>query len=300
MKFVKYQALGNDYIVIDPADLSGSLTSGQIRRVCDRHYGPGSDGILLGPLPTAQADFALRIFNPDGSEAEKSGNGLRIFSRYLWDRGLLSVDPAAASSLPFSVHTPGGVVQSQVLEGGRLVRVEMGQASFDSTLIPVAGPPRQVLDETMEIGADKFGDDKLGPDKFGLEPLTYCAVTLGNPHCVVLSEAPSEVLARRLGPLIEVERRFPNRTNVQFLRLLDHNSIQIHIWERGAGYTLASGSSSCAAAAVAYRLGWVGPHVAVHNPGGLIQVDLTSDFFITMTGPVEYVYSGEMELDRAE
>jgi diaminopimelate epimerase len=295
MKFVKYQALGNDYLVIDPAELSGPLSSGQIRRICDRHYGPGSDGILLGPLPTPQADFALRIFNPDGSEAEKSGNGLRIFSRYLWDRGLLSADPAAAGSRPFSIHTPGGVVQAQVLEAGRLVQVEMGQASFDSTLIPVVGPPRQVLDETMEIGGDEFRAAEFGP-----EQLTYCAVTLGNPHCVVLSEDASEALARRLGPLIEVDRRFPNRTNVQFLHLLDHSSIRIHIWERGAGYTLASGSSSCAAAAVAYRLGWVGPHVAVHNPGGLIQVDLTPDLFITMTGPVEYVYAGEMEIERAE
>jgi diaminopimelate epimerase len=288
MKFVKYHGLGNDYIVINPADLTGPLTLEQTRRVCDRHYGPGSDGILLGPLPTNEADFALRIFNPDGSEAEKSGNGLRIFSRYLWDCGLLQPDPAAPAgerSLPFSVHTAGGWVRSQVLEAGRLVRVQMGQASFDSQRIPVTGPPRQVLDETMVVGG---------------ETVRYCAVTMGNPHCVMLTEAPSEALARRLGPLIEVEGRFPNRTNVQFLRLLDRSSIQIHIWERGAGYTLASGSSSCAAAAVAYRLGWVGPHVAVHNPGGLIQVDLTPDFFITMTGPVEYIYAGEMEIDRAE
>jgi diaminopimelate epimerase len=285
MKLVKYQALGNDYLVLHPADLSGPLTPQQVRRICDRHYGLGSDGILLGPLPTHQADFALRIYNPDGSEAEKSGNGLRIFSRYLWDHGLLRQDPAAppgGQSQPFSILTLGGRVQSQVLQGGRLVRVEMGQASFDSRAIPVSGPPRQVLDETMQVDG---------------ETLRYCAVTLGNPHCVVLCPEVSEALARRLGPLVETEPRFPNRTNVQFLRVLDRGSIQIHIWERGAGYTLASGSNSCAAAAAAHRLGLVDAQVAVHNPGGLIQVDIAAEYNIVMTGPVQKVYEAELVED---
>lgn len=285
MKFVKYHGLGNDYLVINPADLSEPLTIAQIQRICDRHYGAGSDGILLGPLPSDQADFALRIYNPDGSEAEKSGNGLRIFSRYLWDQGLLKADPAASPgerSLPFSVLTPGGLVRSQVLEGGRLVRVEMGQASFDSQRIPVAGARREVLDETMQVGG---------------ETLRYCAVTLGNPHCVVLCDSVSEELARRLGPLIEVEPRFPNRTNVQFMQVLSRDAIRIHIWERGAGYTLASGSSSCAAAAAAYRLGLVDAQVAVHNPGGLIHVTLAPDYSITMSGPVQKVYRGEMSAE---
>lgn len=282
MKFVKYHGLGNDYIVINPADLTEALTLEQIRRVCDRHYGAGSDGILLGPLPTKEADFALRIFNPDGSEAEKSGNGLRIFSRYLWDCGLLQPDPAAAAgerSQPFSVQTAGGLVRSQVLEAGRLVRVQMGQASFDSQRIPVTGPRREVLDETMVVGG---------------ETVRYCAVTMGNPHCVVLCDTVSEDLARRLGPLVEVEPRFPFRTNVQFMQALDRNAVRIYIWERGAGYTLASGSSSCAAASAAHRLGWVDAQVTVHNPGGPIQVVIAPDFSITMTGPVQKAYEGEM------
>ena len=285
MKFVKYHGLGNDYIVINPADLTGPLTLEQIRRVCDRHYGAGSDGILLGPLPTDQADFALRIYNPDGSEAEKSGNGLRIFSRYLWDHGLLQLDPATPPgdrSLPFSVHTAGGLVRSQVLEAGQLVRVEMGQASFDSRRIPVTGLPREVLDETMIVGG---------------ETVRYCAVTLGNPHCVVLCDTVDEALARRLGPLVEVEPRFPNRTNVQFMQVLGRNAIRIYIWERGAGYTLASGSSSCAAASAAHRLGWVDAQVTVHNPGGPIQVAIAPDYSIIMTGPVQKAYEGEMALE---
>jgi diaminopimelate epimerase len=122
----------------------------------------------------------------------------------------------------------------------------------------------------------------------------YCAVTLGNPHCVVLCDSVSEDLARRLGPLVEVEPRFSNRTNVQFMEILGRNAIRIYIWERGAGYTLASGSSSCAAASAAHRLGRVDAQVTVHNPGGPIQVTISPDFSITMTGPVQKVYEGMM------
>jgi len=166
-----------------------------------------------------------------------------------------------------------------VLEAGRLVRVQMGQACFDSQRIPVTGPRREVLDETMVVGG---------------ETVRYCAVSMGNPHCVVLCDTVSEDLARRLGPLVEVEPRFPNHTNVQFMQALDRNAVRIFIWERGAGYTLASGSSSCAAASAAHRLGWVDSQVTVHNPGGPIQVVIAPDFSITMTGPVQKAYEGEM------
>jgi diaminopimelate epimerase len=280
VKFVKYQALGNDYLVIHPADLPAPLTPDLVRRLCDRHYGPGADGLLLGPLPGDQAGFALRIYNPDGSEAELSGNGLRIFSRCLWDQGLLPPDPAAPPgqrSLPFTLLAAAGAVRSQVLEGGRLVRLEIGRASFDSRRIPVTGPRREVLDETLSVGG---------------ETLRYCAVSLGNPHCVILCQETSEALARRLGPLVEVEPRFPRRANVQFMQVLARDAIRIHIWERGAGHTLASGSSSCAAAAAAHRLGLVDADVTVHNPGGPIQVAIAPDGVLTMTGPVHKVYAG--------
>src|SRR5881396_1227549 len=130
MKFFKYHALGNDYLVIDPQDWPSPPTPLQIKVICHRNFGVGSDGILLGPSPSDRARFALRIFNPDGSEAEKSGNGLRIFSRYLWDRHLVNDDE-------FALQTPGGLVKCRVLEGGRNVRVEMGMVSFWSDQIPV-------------------------------------------------------------------------------------------------------------------------------------------------------------------
>jgi diaminopimelate epimerase len=268
--FYKYHALGNDYLVLNPSDLEGELGSFQIQRICHRNFGVGSDGILLGPLETKESDFGLRIFNPDGSEAEKSGNGLRIFSRYLWDQGLVK-------EKPFTVMTPGGMVESTVQDRGRSVTVQMGQVRFDSTLIPVKGKPREVLNETMVLNGKE---------------LRFCAATVGNPHCVVLKEEVSEEEARQLGPLIERDQRFPNRTNVQFMKVLDHSNIQIEIWERGAGYTLASGSSSSAAAAVAHRLGLCEGHITVHMPGGELDIRISEDFFVEMTGPVTKIAEG--------
>jgi diaminopimelate epimerase len=273
MKYSKYHALGNDYIVIQPPDVPGELDQNRIRLICHRNYGVGSDGILLGPLKSASCDFRLRIFNPDGSEAEKSGNGLRIFSRFLWDYGLVREQP-------FSIETLGGPVTAQVAPDGKKVTVAMGDVSFASNKIPVTGAIREVLNETIEVGDRIF---------------TYCAATVGNPHCVVLGESPTAELAKRFGPLIEVEPRFVNRTNVQFMAVLDRQNIRIEIWERGAGYTLASGSSSTAAAAVAYKLGLCDSRIMVHMPGGTLDIWFKDGFQATMTGPVVHVSEGVID-----
>lgn len=270
MKYSKYHGLGNDYIVIHPSELRTELDAEKIRLICHRNFGVGSDGILLGPLESGSCDFGLRIFNPDGSEAEKSGNGLRIFARYLWDGNL-------TKSRAFTVETPGGNVACEIDKAGRGVRVEMGKVSFDSTVIPVEGAPREVLNERMEIAG---------------QPLVYCAATVGNPHCVILTDQPTPEETCRLGPLIETEPRFPNRTNVQFLSVIDRRNIRIEIWERGAGYTLASGSSSTAAAAVAHRLDLCDADITVHMPGGTLEIQFEADFSATMTGPVTKVCDG--------
>jgi len=270
MQFIKYHALGNDYIVVDPADVGNQLTPSQIRLICHRNYGIGADGILFGPLETSECDFALRIFNPDGSEAEKSGNGLRIFSRYLWDRGLVH-------ERPFTILTAGGTVRSRIHKGGRDVTVDMGRVSFDSRQIPVEGPPREVMNEAILIDGQE---------------LLFSAATIGNPHCVILRDEVTAEEAQKWGPQIEKDPRFPNRTNVQFMKILDRENIQIEIWERGAGYTLASGSSSCAAAAVAYKLGLCDPQIAVHMPGGVIEITISKGFSISMSGPVTRVTDG--------
>jgi len=278
MKYVKYHGLGNDYILIRPADVDGNLDPRQVQLICDRNYGIGSDGILFGPLHSDNCDFRLRILNPDGSEAEKSGNGLRIFSRYLWDKRLVHENQ-------FTVETIGGAVVCHVHGGGRTVTVEMGDVSFLSTKIPVAGEEREVLREHMDIVGTTF---------------EYCAATVGNPHCVILCNKVSPELARHYGPLIETDSRFLHRTNVQFLRIIDRQNIQIEIWERGAGYTLASGSSSTAAAAVAYKLGLCDPAITVHMPGGNLTIRLSPNFTAVMTGSVTRVCEGVMDMEMFE
>jgi diaminopimelate epimerase len=274
MRFFKYHALGNDYIVLNPADFPSWTEPSveQIRVICHRNFGVGSDGILWGPLPSTQARFGLRIFNPDGSEAEKSGNGLRIFSRYLWDAKL-------ADAPVFTIETPGGVVESEIKEGGALITVEMGRVSFTSTKIPHTGPEREVLNESITALDRTF---------------TYCSATIGNPHCVLPLPEVSAELAHRYGPHLETHPNFPRKTNVQFLQVLDRANIRIEIWERGAGYTLASGSSSSAAAAVARRLGLVDAAVTVHMPGGRIGIRIADDYAIRMTGTVNQVADGVM------
>lgn len=270
MQFSKYHALGNDYLVLDPSTVVEELTPSRIRLICDRHYGVGSDGILLGPLESTECDFRLRFFNPDGSEFEKSGNGLRIFSRFLWDAGLVRGEP-------FTIMTPGGEVTCQVHPGGRSITVHMGRISFHSSRIPVTGPPREVIDEIILVDGQE---------------LHFCAASIGNPHCVILCDEISADQARRWGPSIENDPRFPHRTNVQFMKILDRATVQIEIWERGVGYTLASGSSSSAAAAVAHRLGLCDSHVAVKMPGGSIDIAISTDWSVSMTGPVTRVCEG--------
>ena len=272
MKFSKYHALGNDYIVIRPEECPDNISRDLIRIICDRNYGIGADGILIGPLKSQRCDYGLRIYNPDGSEAEKSGSGLRIFARFL-------IDETLTRKPSFSVETTGGVVFCEVSPDHRNVKVEMGKVSFNSTRIPVEGKSRDVLNEIIEIDGRK---------------LKFSAATIGNPHCVVFSDNPSPEETRHFGPGIENEPRFPNRTNVQFMKVLDRSNIQIEIWERGAGYTLASGSSSTAAAAVAHKQGLCEQDITVHMPGGRLFIQLSDDFSATMTGPVSKICDGNI------
>lgn len=278
VKYSKYHALGNDYLVICPQDLAFELTPKKIERICHRNFGIGSDGILFGPLSSNNAKFGLRIFNPDGSEAEKSGNGLRIFSRYLWDNQLVQEEE-------FDIDTLGGRVKARVAHSGKTVQVEMGRVSFQSEKIPVTGHSREVLKESIIVADQTF---------------TFSAATVGNPHCVIQLPELTPEIAKRYGCLLEVHPYFPNRTNVQFMKVLDRTNLQIEIWERGAGYTLASGSSSSAAAAVAHKLNLCDSSITVHMPGGQIAIAITDDFMVTMTGTVTKVADGLMSMEVFE
>jgi diaminopimelate epimerase len=165
------------------------------------------------------------------------------------------------------------------MERGKMVRVEMGRVSFWSGEIPVTGPRREVINEPIHLRGQRFN---------------FCAATIGNPHCVLPLPKISAELAKKYGPLLETHLRFPNRINVQFMKVLDRRNIQIEIWERGAGYTLASGSSSSAAAAVAHKLGLCDSKISVHMPGGKIQIEIAGDYSIQMTGAVTKISEGIM------
>ena len=273
--FKKYHGLGNDYLVIDPNVRDVAMTEANIRLICDRNFGVGSDGILYGPTFDGELPV-LRIFNPDGSEAEKSGNGLRIFAKYLFEKKYVRAKA-------FQIKTLGGIVSVQVKDkNANLIRIDMGKVTFVSNEIPVSGPRREVIKETLDIDGT---------------PYQVTCLSIGNPHCVIPMAEVSEEKARKLGRFVENHKQFPNRINMQTVKVLDRANIDIRIWERGAGYTLASGSSSCAAAAATHKLGLVDNRITVHMPGGELLIEIADDGLVTMTGPVEGTFQGNFHPD---
>lgn len=274
--FAKGHGLGNDYLVFERQALPHELSDAAIVRLCDRNWGIGADGILM-LVPATRAEFGLRIFNPDGSEAEKSGNGLRIFAKYLWDHG-------HAKSPVFTVDTKGGVVECRcVVKDGHVnvVVVEMGRATFRAADIPLDGVQGDAVRVPLRLADGAT--------------VTATAVNIGNPHCVVFVERLDPADCRRIGPQLERHPQFPQRTNVQFARVSGTHTLDILIWERGAGYTLASGSSSCGAAAAAVRNGQCDHgRVSVQMPGGVLTVDVRPDWSLRLEGPVEEVYRGTL------
>ena len=276
-QFVKSHGLGNDYFVVDESAISFELTPEVIKLLCHRNYGIGSDGILL-LVNSDKADFGLRILNPDGSEAEKSGNGLRIFAKYLFEHG-------HSDKEEFTIDTLGGIVTAELETDNGLVpfvTVEMGEAIFQSNLIPVAGEEREVVQEEIQVGG---------------ETIKINAVSVGNPHCVVFVDELSEDQIMKLGPLLETHEMFPNRINVQFAKPVSRNRVEILIWERGAGYTLASGSSSCAVATACVKNGFTDGNVTVSMPGGELDITIRDDWSIKMRGAVEEVAVGNLSPD---
>ncbi len=268
--FTKYHGLGNDYLVIDPNVFDIDLKPETIRLICDRHFGIGSDGILYGPVKDGE-NLRVKIFNPDGSEAEKSGNGLRIFAKYLYEHNYVK-------QKDFYIQTLGGIVQAHVKdEAANLIKINMGKITFNSTEIPMNGQQREFINEDLEINGSIY---------------KVTCLSIGNPHCVIPMNEISEEKARELGPSIENHDMFPNRINMQLLKAIDRENIEIQIWERGAGYTLASGSSSCAAVSAAHKLGLVGNKIKVKMPGGKLLVEISKTQEVFLTGPVEIVFEG--------
>lgn len=277
VRFHKGQALGNDYFVLDKAELPVPLTAERAVLLCDRHRGAGSDGVLLADLTADPVH--LRILNPDGTEAEKSGNGLRIFGAYMYGRGLARLNEW------FSVRLARDVVSMRVEDeldaGAVLIRVQMGPASFrgeDVGFVPETG---EVLEHELTL-----------PDGASASINT---VSLGNPHCVVFVDNLSRTDFLSRAPQLCRHASFPAGTNVQFARVVGPRELEALIWERGANETLASGSSACAVASAAVRRGFVEPgQFVVQMEGGSVEVTVSEDYQVELLGPAQIVYEARL------
>lgn len=271
--FVKSHGLGNEYIVLDQSTLDFELTRERTVQLCNIHVGIGSDGILL-KVPADDADFGLRILNPDGSEAEKSGNGLRIFAKYLFDYGF-------TGNNSFTIQTIGGIATAHILEkiNGRafMIRVDIGKANFRANQIPVNFHKEECFNEPLTIDGSVYQ--------------IHC-VSVGNPHCVVLRDTLDEAEIKRVGTMIENHPMFPNRINVQFVKVISRDIVDALIWERGAGFTQASGSSSSAIAAVLVKKGFTDRAIIVRMPGGKLKIEVDTSWDICLTGEVREIASG--------
>lgn len=263
----KYHGLGNDYLVLDPNKNEISLQERNIEMLCRRNFGIGADGILYGPL-LSDGKIKVSIYNPDGSEAERSGNGVRIFAKYLRDAGYVKEQK-------FILSTKAGDVEVEFLDdAGTTMRVNMGKADFMSAAVPVSSPMQEVINEPLMFHGTLYN--------------TTC-LSVGNPNCVIMTEDVSGAKAKALGPYVENASCFPNRMNMQLCKVESRDQVRIEIYERGAGYTLASGTGACAAAAAAYRIGLVDHEITVKMPGGDLKVEIEEDGNIYMTGTVKSV-----------
>lgn len=263
----KYHGLGNDYLVLDPNKNSVTLQSRNIEMLCRRNFGVGADGLLYGPV-CENGKMRVRIFNPDGSEAEQSGNGVRIFAKYLADEGYVQ-------DKKFTLDTLAGKVGIEFLEeDGGTIRVDMGRPAYAGPGMAFNGLEGEVVNQHL-----RFWDNDYN---------TTC-LSVGNPNCVIMMEEVTPQKAKQLGPYVENAPYFPNRMNMQLCKVIDRKNIVIEIYERGAGYTLASGTGACAAAAAARRMGLVDSKVTVHMQGGSLDVEIDGADTIYMTGSVEKV-----------
>jgi len=273
MKFTKMHGLGNDYLfvncfeeeVADPAALSAAMS--------DRHTGAGSDGIIL-VLPSDEHEFRMRMFNADGSEAETCGNGIRCFAKYVYERGMTQAGEFVIETLAGPNRVWLDVQDGEV----RAVRSNMGRPRFERTGIPMNGPPGEVIEEPLDVDGTMY---------------QVTCISMGNPHTVLFVDSVADVPIGRIGPSIETHPAFPARTNVEFVEVVDRETIKVRVWERGSGVTLACGSGTCAAAVAAARTGRTDRTVTAHLELGTLEVEWAEDGCVYMTGPATEVYTGQ-------
>ncbi|MFQ6131235.1 MAG: diaminopimelate epimerase [Armatimonadota bacterium] len=283
MRFAKMHGAGNDYIYVNAVgqDLAGYDLCKLARAVSDRHFGIGSDGLIL--IETAKAaDFRMRMFNSDGSEAEMCGNGMRCFAKYVYERGL-------TTERNLEVETGAGLIKTKlVFEGKRVVgaRVDMGRPRLAPDQIPVRlkghTTSEPVVAETLRADGKK---------------LAVTCVSMGNPHCVLFVKNPDTYPVARLGPAIETHPAFPARTNVEFVQVLGHDRAKMRVWERGAGETLACGTGACAAAVACNLTEQTGRSVTMALPGGELHIEWAGNDHVFLSGPAEEAFSGDFDAE---
>ncbi len=264
IKFEKWQGLGNDFIILENADATSDLA----KKMCDRNFGIGADGIFSAVkfdrmAKPENADIAWKFYNSDGSIAQMCGNGMRCFAKYVFDNGIIKKHK-------FSVQTLAGVIIPEILETGK-VCVNMGVPVFDASRIPAKVP-------------DIFD--------FEVEGFKASAVSMGNPHCVIFTDGDTRKLAAEIGPAIEVSPFFPEKTNVEFVEIKSRKKIKIDVWERGCGITLACGTGACASVALGVKKGLLDEEVSVVLPGGELLINYTEGQNVYMTGDARKVFSG--------
>jgi diaminopimelate epimerase len=280
MQFIKFHGFGNDYLVFEAERLGGVESLNELARdICDRHYGAGADGItVVSPANEDEgADFNVRIFNVDGSEAALSGNGTRCTVAYLYYRGLWSRDELRLKTL-------SGIklyrLRERISEGHYWFESELGQPGLQSASVPMLTdePMKRVTDYPLIVEGEK---------------LRVTALSMGNPNCIIFVDDFAELDWRRVGRILENHEQFPDRTNVVFVRVRDRANIEVRLWERGVGETKSSGTCSCAAAVASCINDKTDRHVNVHTEGGIIEVLWREDGEVVMTGRADVVYSGE-------
>lgn len=279
MKFTKMHGCGNDYIYVDgskeqiPAEDKPEL----VKRLSDRHFGIGGDGVIF-INPSKEADFEMEMYNMDGTRAEMCGNGIRCVAKYVYDKGLID-------QRNISIVSCGKVKYLELnVENGKVstVKVNMGSPILRASDIPVVADSEEVIAERIEVGEEIY---------------EMTCVSMGNPHAVVFLEDVVSLPIEKIGPLFENHVRFPKRTNIEFVKVLDSETIEMRVWERGTGETLACGTGACASVVACILNGLTGEQVTVKLLGGNLQIRWDRDEnLVYMTGPATTVFEGEIEL----
>ncbi len=275
MQFVKMHGLGNDFILMEDSDKSNLAAGSELAiKLCDRHTGVGADGLVF-ILPSAIADSQMRIFNPDGSEPEMCGNAIRCFARYLYDRNIVSKDN-------MTIETLAGIKVCRLIKqenGDILVEVDMGEPELERNRIPMLGDPGRVIAEPLQVDQDTY---------------KVTCVSMGNPHCLIYVDKADEFPVAEIGPKVEKHPVFPNKTNVEFLQIINPKEIRMRVWERGAGITMACGTGACATAVGSHLNGFTDRQVTVHLDGGDLSIRYAENNRVYMTGPATYVFEGKI------